>query len=125
MITLTPPTRPGASAASCPGDCPSGVNRKNAKQQGHPTGLVKHLGDPAPFPTLSPAARQERSPAAVPKEESIKMAKTNYAFEKRQRDLLKKQKKEEKQKRKTEDRGSQPEESEAGVTETDPAQNPG
>ena len=52
------------------------------------------------------------------------MAKTNYAFEKRQRDLLKKQKKEEKQKRKTEESGNQPQDSEAGATETDPAQSP-
>lgn len=46
------------------------------------------------------------------------MAKTNYAFEKRQRDLQKKQKKEEKQKRKAEHTGNQPQGSEAGSAET-------
>jgi len=36
------------------------------------------------------------------------MAKPNYAFEKRQRDLAKKKKKEEKRKRKAEAQGEQP-----------------
>jgi hypothetical protein len=50
------------------------------------------------------------------------MAKTNYAFEKRQRDLQKKQKKEEKQKRKTENTGSQPRDPDADLPETDSGQ---
>jgi len=44
------------------------------------------------------------------------MAKPNYTFEKRQRDLAKKRKKEEKRKRKMEARGGQPPE--------DPTQSP-
>lgn len=47
------------------------------------------------------------------------MAKINYAFEKRQRDIHKKQKKEEKQKRKAEHAGRQPHGSEAVSPETE------
>ncbi len=47
------------------------------------------------------------------------MAKINYAFEKRQRDIQKKQKKEEKQKRKAEHAGHQPHGSEAVSPETE------
>jgi hypothetical protein len=55
--------------------------------------------------------------------ENSTMAKTNYAFEKRQRDLLKKQKKEEKQKRKAETGGKQPEATEGELPDanTSPA----
>ena len=47
------------------------------------------------------------------------MAKTNYAFEKRQRDLQKKKKKEDKQKRKTENSGSHSETADVGQPEGD------
>ncbi len=57
------------------------------------------------------------------------MAKPNYAFEKRQRDLAKKQKKEEKLKRKTETTGDELQEPEDTLATTDnadePAQGPG
>ena len=45
------------------------------------------------------------------------MAKPNYAFEKRQRDLAKKQKKEEKRQRKTGTQGEQPPQPEEGSPE--------
>lgn len=47
------------------------------------------------------------------------MAKTNYAFAKRQRDLAKKQKKEEKRLRKTKTMENQPDEVESPSTEKD------
>ncbi|MFB1488367.1 MULTISPECIES: hypothetical protein [unclassified Thiocapsa] len=55
------------------------------------------------------------------------MAKTNYAFEKRQRDLQKKKKKEDKQKRKTENsstpsEAADVERSEGDLQETDAGQ---
>ncbi|WP_296811938.1 hypothetical protein [Thiocapsa sp.] len=55
------------------------------------------------------------------------MAKTNYAFEKRQRDLQKKKKKEEKLKRKTENNNTQSdaadvEQSEGDLPEVDAGQ---
>lgn len=52
------------------------------------------------------------------------MAKPNYAFEKRQRDLLKKQKKEEKQKRKTEGSEKPAQDPGEGSLETDIHQAP-
>ena len=45
------------------------------------------------------------------------MAKPNYAFEKRQRDLAKKQKKEEKRQRKSGTQGEQPPQPEEGSPE--------
>jgi hypothetical protein len=47
------------------------------------------------------------STVSAPKNEILTMAKPNYAFEKRQRDLQKKKKKEEKQKRKSENSSTQ------------------
>ena len=49
------------------------------------------------------------------------MAKPNYSFQKRQRDLAKKQKKEEKRKKKLESGEPAPADAEAGVTTDLPA----
>jgi 3'-phosphoadenosine 5'-phosphosulfate (PAPS) 3'-phosphatase len=73
----------------------------------------------ASFLSLFPGARPTVSAVSAPNSEIITMAKTNYAFEKRQRDLQKKKKKEEKQKRKTENSSPQSHTPEAEQTEGD------
>jgi hypothetical protein len=81
-----------------------------------------------PFPDLFPGRitrPADRNDCPGAERENSTMAKTNYAFEKRQRDLLKKQKKEEKQKRKAETSGKQPELPEGEPPETDPGQGVG
>jgi hypothetical protein len=65
-----------------------------------------------------------KSAGAFQAKQRIHMARPNYAFAKRQRDLLKKQKKEEKKRRKIADQAQGPEASQGTTTDAD-ATDPG
>jgi hypothetical protein len=71
------------------------------------------------FKSFFSGARPAVLTVSAPNSESITMAKPNYAFEKRQRDLQKKKKKEEKQKRKTENSNAQSEAADVQQPESD------
>jgi hypothetical protein len=58
-------------------------------------------------------SRKLRAPTTIQPEERRSMAKTNYAFERRQRDLAKQKKKEEKRQRREEARGDKTAEGDA------------